>query len=123
MAAANDHLVTMAMIETRSALEHLDEILSVDRLDGIYVGPSDPSILLGYPPRLDGKEPEVVAALDPIVSRAREKKVFAGIHTESPAYAQKMIRKRRQTRRWVAEGRRDPRGPDPDHRQGHRLGA
>ena len=93
VAAANDHLVTMAMIETRSALEHLDEILSVDRLDGIYVGPSDLSTSLGYPPHLDSEEPEVVAAIDLIISRAREKKVFAEIHTESPAYAQKMIRK------------------------------
>lgn len=90
---ANEHILTMAMIETRSALEHLDEILSVDHLDGIYVGPSDLSISLGYPPRLDTEEPEVVAAIDLILTRAREKKIFAGIHTESPAYAQKMIGK------------------------------
>lgn len=70
VAAANDHLVTMAMIETRSALEHLDEILSVDRLDGIYVGPSDLSISLGYPPHLDSEEPEVVAATVERVSPA-----------------------------------------------------
>jgi 4-hydroxy-2-oxoheptanedioate aldolase len=93
VAAANDHIVTMAMIETRPALERLDEILSVDHLDGIYVGPADLSISLGYPPRLDSEEPEVVAAIDLIVARAREKKVFAGIHTESPAYAQKMVEK------------------------------
>lgn len=93
VAAANDHIVTMAMIETRSALDHLDEILSVDHLDGIYVGPADLSISLGYPPRLDSEEREVVAAIDLIVARAREKKIFAGIHTEAPAYAQKMLDK------------------------------
>jgi 4-hydroxy-2-oxoheptanedioate aldolase len=93
VAQANDCIVTMAMIETRPALEHLDEILSVDQLDAIYVGPADLSISLGYPPRLDNDEPEVVQAIDFIVARARQKKVFAGIHTDSPAYAQKMIQK------------------------------
>ncbi|MBV9491352.1 MAG: 2,4-dihydroxyhept-2-ene-1,7-dioic acid aldolase [Verrucomicrobia bacterium] len=93
VAGANDQIVTMAMIETRPALERLDEILSVDQLDAIYVGPSDLSISLGYPPRLDSDEPEVVAAVDFILSRAQERKIFAGIHTESPAYAQKMIQK------------------------------
>ena len=62
-------------------------------MDAIYVGPSDLSISLGYPPRLDSDEPEVVASIDLIVSRAREKRIFAGIHTESPVYAQKMISK------------------------------
>jgi 4-hydroxy-2-oxoheptanedioate aldolase len=92
-AGANDHIVTMAMIETRSALNDLEEILSIDHLDAIYVGPADLSIALGYPPQLDSEEPEVVEAIDLIVAKAREKKIFAGIHTDAPAYAQKMITK------------------------------
>ncbi|HEY0791156.1 MAG TPA: aldolase/citrate lyase family protein [Chthoniobacterales bacterium] len=90
---ANDHVVTMAMIETRSALDHLEEILSIDHLDGIYVGPADLSIALGYPPQLDSEVPEVVEAIDLIVAKAREKKIFAGIHTDAPAYARKMVEK------------------------------
>src|SRR5215207_2890752 len=41
---ANDTVVVFAMIETRSALDQLDAILSVEGLDAIYVGPSDLSL-------------------------------------------------------------------------------
>src|SRR5687768_7069594 len=34
-------IVTFAMIETRPALECLNEILAVDGLDGVFVGPAD----------------------------------------------------------------------------------
>ena len=82
----------MAMIETRAGLENLDEILSVEGLDAIYVGPADLALALGCEPQLDPTEGSVVKAIEHIVARAREKKVVAGIHTGSPANAQKMIR-------------------------------
>jgi hypothetical protein len=43
---ANAVTQAIAMIETRAALDALDDILSVDGLDGVYVGPSDLSIAL-----------------------------------------------------------------------------
>jgi len=56
--AANAMTQAIAMIETRAALDALDEILSVDGLDGVYVGPSDLSIALAngasVEPRGDG---------------------------------------------------------------------
>src|SRR5439155_4758953 len=36
---ANDIVVALGMIETREAMENLDEILSVKGLDAIYIGP------------------------------------------------------------------------------------
>jgi 4-hydroxy-2-oxoheptanedioate aldolase len=91
VAEANRTVLSIAMIETRSALEQLDAILSIDGLDAIYVGPSDLALSLGYPPRLDPTEPVVVEAIENILARTIEKKIPAGIHTESPAYAQKML--------------------------------
>lgn len=91
IAQANQTVITMAMIETRSGLDNLDEILSVEGLDAIYVGPSDLSLALGCEPQLDPTEAIVVEAIKHIVARAREKKVVPGIHTASPAYAQKMV--------------------------------
>lgn len=44
---ANDLVLTWAMIESATALDHLDEILRVDGLDGIYVGPNDLALSLG----------------------------------------------------------------------------
>jgi 4-hydroxy-2-oxoheptanedioate aldolase len=91
IANANQTIITMAMIETRSGLDNLEEILSVEGLDAIYVGPSDLSLALGYEPRLDPDKAAIVEAIEHIVAQARKKKVVAGIHTASPAYAQKMI--------------------------------
>ena len=44
--AANAMTQAIAMIETRAALDALDDILSVEGLDGVFVGPSDLSIAL-----------------------------------------------------------------------------
>ena len=44
---ANDTIVTFAMIETAQALDNLDDILSVEGLDAVYIGPSDLSLALG----------------------------------------------------------------------------
>lgn len=90
---ANDTLVRFAMIETRQALDNLDEILSVEGLDAIYIGPADLSNALGCKPTFDSDEKIVVEAIDLILSRARAHKVIAGIHNGTPAYAQKMIDK------------------------------
>jgi len=89
--AANRTIVTMAMIETRSGLDHLEEILSVEGLDAIYVGPSDLSLALGCEPRLDPTEQVVTEAIEYISTQARAKNIVSGIHTESPVYAKKMV--------------------------------
>jgi 4-hydroxy-2-oxoheptanedioate aldolase len=90
---ANDTVVVFAMIETRDALNNLDEILSVPGLDAIYVGPADLSNALGCTPTFDQTEKSVVEAIDFIVSKAKQHKVFAGIHNGTPEYALKMIEK------------------------------
>ena len=43
---ANDHVVTLAMIETRTALKNLDAIVDTPGVDGLFLGPSDLSIAL-----------------------------------------------------------------------------
>jgi 2-keto-3-deoxy-L-rhamnonate aldolase RhmA len=88
---ANRTILAIAMIETQSALEHLDEILSVPGLDGIYVGPADLSIALGFEPTLDSSEETVNRAIKQIVDATRAKNLFAGIHTNSAAYARQVI--------------------------------
>ena len=44
---ADRTVVRFAMIETAAALDNLDDILSVEGLDAVYIGPSDLSISLG----------------------------------------------------------------------------
>jgi 4-hydroxy-2-oxoheptanedioate aldolase len=81
------------MIETRQALDALDDILAVDGLDAIYIGPSDLSLALGCTPKFDQDEKPVVDAIDHILARAKAHGVAAGIHNGTPEYALAMIEK------------------------------
>jgi len=90
---ANDTVIVFAMIETREALENLDEILSVPGIDAIYVGPADLSNSLGCTPKFDQDEKPVLDAIDVIVTKAKKHGIVAGIHNGTPEYAQKMIDK------------------------------
>jgi 4-hydroxy-2-oxoheptanedioate aldolase len=79
---ANDEVLVFAMVETRTGLDNLKEILSVDGLDGVYVGPSDLSLSLGKTPSLDPQDAEVLGAIKQISDATRASGRVAGIHTD-----------------------------------------
>lgn len=80
---ANDEIVTFAMIETAKALDNLDDILSVEGLDAIYIGPSDLSLALGCRPVFDDVDPKAQQAIDHVLERAKVHGLVAGIHNGS----------------------------------------
>jgi len=90
---ANATVITMAMIETRQAVENLDEILSVPGLDSIYIGPADLGQSYGLPPRVDPTDPQLVAVVDHILERARAHSVVVGMHVGSSEYGRQMAAK------------------------------
>ena len=92
-AHANNTVAVFAMIETRQALDNLDDIVAVEGLDGLYIGPSDLSSALGYKPGFDRTEPELVEAIDLVLAKTKERNLVAGIHNGSVAYARSMIEK------------------------------
>ncbi len=92
VAQANREIACLVMIETREALENLDDIMSVPGLDGIYIGPSDLSFALGLPPRMDSDVPEHVAAVARILETAKRHDVVAGIHCGSAAFSAAKIK-------------------------------
>jgi len=80
------------MIETKEALEKLDEILDTPNLDGIYIGPADLSLAVGEEPGFDKKENTIAyKEIVRILESAKRKNLLAGIHNGSVEYAQKMI--------------------------------
>ncbi|WP_077001222.1 HpcH/HpaI aldolase/citrate lyase family protein [Variovorax sp. KK3] len=81
---ADDTIVTFAMIETAQALDNLDDILSVEGLDAVYIGPSDLSLALGCRPVFDDVDPPVAQAIDHILARAKAHGLVAGIHNGDP---------------------------------------
>jgi 4-hydroxy-2-oxoheptanedioate aldolase len=68
------------MIETADALDHLDEILSVEGVDAVYVGPADLSLSLGLPPGNNDDSATFTAAVEAIVTACRRHGVVPGIH-------------------------------------------
>ncbi len=88
---ADDTIVTFAMIETAQALDRLDDILSVEGLDAIYIGPSDLSLSMGCRPVFDDVDAPVAQAIAHIAERARAHGVQCGIHNGVPAVAQARV--------------------------------
>lgn len=89
--SANDRVLPVAMIETVAALDRLDEILSVDGLGAIYVGPTDLGISLGLPAAVDRADDVFEEALTHIVDRAVRHDVPVCMQAGSRAYAKRLI--------------------------------
>ena len=91
---ANEEILKIAMIETREALDNLDEIMSTPGVDGIYIGPADLSLAIGEEPGFDRAEnTKAFSEILRILEHAKKNNIFAGIHNGTPDYAQKMIDK------------------------------
>ena len=88
---ANQLCLAIAQIETAAALENLEEILLVDGLDAIYIGPSDLAMDLGIPLAVDSEDPALLEVLGQILETARQFDVPVGMHCMSPGYAKKML--------------------------------
>lgn len=89
-ASANDRVLVLAMVETRAALAALDDILSVEGLDGVYVGPSDLGLSMGHEPTLDPQVAEVKDAIAAIGRRAAAAGKVAGCHCGSTAMVRRI---------------------------------
>ena len=60
------------MIESKEGLENADELLSLEGVSGVFIGPADLRLSLGLAPAIDGEEPEFVEALQKIVEAAKK---------------------------------------------------
>jgi 4-hydroxy-2-oxoheptanedioate aldolase len=89
---ANDEILSFAMIETLDGLSNLESILAVKGLSGVYVGPADLSIALGFTPKFDQEEHSVLEAIEKIVTTARKMGKWVGVHNLTPAYALRMTK-------------------------------
>ena len=81
MKEANDNTFIVAQIETKEAIENIEEILDVEGIDVGLIGPNDLSISLGVPD-LMGSE-VMTQAIDRVVQAAKKKKKASGMHIGS----------------------------------------
>lgn len=87
---ANEEIITLAMVETHTALMNVEDIASVPGLDGIFVGPGDLQLSLRATTGSD--DPAAMdAALQTIVTTCQKHNLIAGIFTTSPEHAHQAI--------------------------------
>jgi 4-hydroxy-2-oxoheptanedioate aldolase len=82
-------VLCLVMVETREALERVDDIAATPGLDGIYIGPSDLALSLGLPPTLEIMEGEHEAAVRRIREACHQHGIAAGIHAPSGEWARR----------------------------------
>ena len=88
---ANDITLALAMVETREALDALDDILSVPGIDGVFVGPSDLSIALSNGGHVDQFHADVDAALTHVAARCKAHGKIASCFAMTGQRAAEMI--------------------------------
>jgi len=75
---ANEDILVIVMIETSKAVEEIDAIVSVDGVDGAFIGPYDLSLSYGIPGQLS--DPRMVDAKKKIVNSCAHVGKAAGLH-------------------------------------------
>ncbi|GAB4266530.1 MAG: 4-hydroxy-2-oxoheptanedioate aldolase [Pararhodobacter sp.] len=90
--AADAEACLLVQVETVKGLAALDDILAVEGVDGVFIGPADLSADMGFPGRAGA--PEVVAAITDALARIRAAGKAAGILSTDEA----------QARDWIAKG-------------------
>jgi 2-keto-3-deoxy-L-rhamnonate aldolase RhmA len=80
--SADEHVMTICVIEEASALEHLDTIAATPGVDVLFIGTSDLSFSLGLRGRQN--EPALDAAIERIVEAARRHGKFLGRPAGNP---------------------------------------
>ncbi len=90
---ANETLLII-QIEGQAAMNHLDEILAVNGIDIVFIGPYDLSQSLGVPGQVE--HPLVIEKMKEIVEVCLSKNILVGNFTETVS----------QTKMWIGQGLR-----------------
>ena len=88
---ADEAIIVLAMIETVEGLTNLDAILAIPGLDGVYVGPNDLSLAMGFDPANEPTVPAVVTAIEHIRAATRAAGMIAGIFCSDGAAAARRV--------------------------------
>lgn len=88
---ANDNTMVVSHCETKECVENLDEILKVEGLDVIFIGPMDLSQSYGVPGQT--KNPEVAQAIETITEKTQAAGKIVGTVAGTPEAARALIEK------------------------------
>ncbi len=85
MRDANEESMLVVQIETRQALERIEEILGIDGVDVALVGPTDLSVALGIAGRMT--DPLLVSSIASLVEACGRHGVYPAVHMNDLALA------------------------------------
>lgn len=83
LAGMNRETFLVIQIETAEAVERLDDMLTVPGVDAALIGPTDLSLALGVPGRMD--DPKLVGAIERTMAACAAHGVVPAIHTNDLA--------------------------------------
>jgi len=90
-ARANDEILSFAMLETREAIAAAGDILAVEGLSGIYVGPNDLCLSYGLPPKAESDDEPVASIIRDLATQCRKQDRIAGIFCSGGAGARRRL--------------------------------
>ena len=79
-----ESIFIVAMIETKSGYDNLEEILSIENLDAVFIGPYDLSASLGMTG--DFENPKFVKIIQKIKELCLKHGIACGIHQIEPSF-------------------------------------
>jgi 4-hydroxy-2-oxoheptanedioate aldolase len=89
---ANDEILVLVQVETEESVANIDDILAVDGVDGVFVGPNDLAFSGGKPwPDVWLKDDAYMALIDKVVRAAEAAGKFAGILARDAGQGTQMI--------------------------------
>lgn len=88
-ARAAEELCLLVQVETKTALDNLEDIAGVDGVDGVFIGPADLAASLGH--LGSSGHPEVVAAVCDAIRRIRAAGKAAGVLTVEPELIERFM--------------------------------
>lgn len=86
---ANDNVMVIIQVETPGAVEEIDEIMQVDGLDMVFIGPADLTHALS-PDTDEGAKDRLYAAIEKVTSSAQRHGMQLGIHASDPALVNRL---------------------------------
>jgi len=89
---ANEDVICLVMVETTTALEHVEEIASAPEIDGLYIGPSDLSLDMGVSLSSWQNDERHIAAVQRIFAAARANGRVACHHGSGPEVSAKFVK-------------------------------
>jgi 4-hydroxy-2-oxoheptanedioate aldolase len=83
--------MAIVQVESKTALDHLDDIFSTPDLDMVFVGPVDLSVSLGLDPLPENPDPAFQDAIQAILEAGKKHDMPLGIYCSSPEAARQRI--------------------------------